>query len=227
MSRHITRAVEDKLVQWEGEVLHAYDDFDPKHRIVTPGMRVTGTLTIGVGHTGPDVHPGQRITIEQSRVFLRRDLDQFEALVERSVKVEISDNQFGALVSFAFNVGEANFMRSTLLKKLNAGDYEAVPSELAKWVYSKRKKLPGLVNRRAQEAALWGRGEFVTSASVDAKPTGPAIDKETITWGAGIIATLAAVFSGTGPIQWALAAVIVVAFGIGLYLFLSKRVFAK
>jgi lysozyme len=204
MARSINRLGEDKIVQWEGEVLWAYDDFDPKHRPIEPGMSVKGTLTIGVGHTGPDVKPGMRITPAQSREFLRKDLDRFEAAVERAVKVPLSDNQFAALVSFAFNVGETNFNKSTLLKKLNKGDYDSVPAELMKWVHSKGKRLSGLVNRRTQEGALWG--------------------KETVSWGAGILATLGTVFSGTGPIQWALAVVIVAAFGVGGYFFITKRV---
>lgn len=228
MARSINKLGEDKIVQWEGEVLWAYDDFDPKHRPIEPGMSVKGTLTIGVGHTGPDVKPGLRIDVKQSREWLRQDLDSFEALVERSVKVPLSDNQFAALVSFAFNVGEGNFRKSTLLKRLNAGDYESVPQELMKWVHSKGKRLPGLVNRRAQEGALWGKGEFVASGSVEAKPEPPpAINKESVSWAAGILATLSAVFSGTGPIQWALAVVIVVAFGVAGYLYLSKRLAPK
>jgi len=228
MPRSINRVGEEKIVQWEGEVLWAYDDFDPKHRPITPGMAVKGTLTIGVGHTGPDVKPGLRIDVKQSREWLRQDLDRFEALVERSVKVPLSDNQFAALVSFAFNVGEGNFGRSTLLKKLNKGDYESVPAELMKWVNSKGKRMQGLVNRRAQEGALWGKGEFVASGSVSAeKSAEPIIDKETVSWGAGILASLSAAFAGAGPIQWALAAVIVIAFGAGAYLFLSKRLAPK
>lgn len=228
MARNISKLGEEKIVQWEGEVLHAYDDFDPKHRIIEPGMTVRGTLTAGVGHTGPDVKPGLRITTAQSRAWLRADLDRFEAAVERLVKVPLSDNQFAALVSFAFNVGEANFARSTLLKKLNRGDYEAVPAELMKWVNSKGKRMQGLVNRRAQEGALWGKGEFVSSGSVEAKPEGPPIvDKETVSWGAGILATLGALFAGSGPVQWALAVVLVGAFGIGAYLYLTKRLAPK
>lgn len=228
MARNINDYTEQKIVQWEGEVLHSYDDFDPKHQFVQTGQRVRGTLTIGVGHTGPNVKPGLRISVAQSRAWLRQDIDRFEALVERAVKVELSDNQFGALVSFAFNVGEANFLKSTLLKKLNAGKYEAVPDELMRWVHSKGRRMQGLVNRRAQEGALWGKGEFVTSRNVDADPEKPpVVDKETVSWGAGILASLGALFSGTGPIQWALAAVIVIAFGVGAYLFLSKRLFAR
>lgn len=231
MTRSITADVEQKIVQWEGEVLHAYDDFDPKHQFIQPGMRVRGTLTIGVGHTGPEVKPGMRITVEQSREFLRKDLDRFEAAVERLVKVELSDNQFGALVSFAFNVGEGNFAKSTLLKKLNAGNYEAVPDELMRWVHSKGKRLQGLVNRRAQEGALWGKGEFVSSASVDAKPAAPPmVTKENVSWFAALLTSLgfnASILNGMGPLQIMLAVVLGIVLVVGAYFFISRRLFPK
>lgn len=232
MARNITDEVEAKIVQWEGEVLHAYDDFDPQHRFIKPGMTVRGTLTIGVGHTGSDVKPGMRISVEESRKFLRADIDRFEAAVEKHVKVPLSDNQFGALVSFCMNVGEGNFARSTLLKKLNKSDYEAVPAELMKWINSKGKRMQGLVNRRAQESALWGKGDFVASAVVDAEPKKkPLLDKETVTWGAGIGTTIIGGFSGafasTGPVSIALAVILVGLFGLGAYWLIKNRVLAK
>ena len=110
MSRVITPFVADKLKQWEGLRLTAYKDSG-------------GVLTIGYGHTGPDVKAGMTITEAQAEMLLMRDLSRFEQSVERSVKVPLTDNQFGALVSFAYNVGTEAFERSTLLKKLNEGDY--------------------------------------------------------------------------------------------------------
>lgn len=205
--RTISQFVEDKIVRWEGEVLHSYDDFDKNHRPIQPGMPVRGTLTIGVGHTGPDVKPGMTITKERSRELLRKDLASFEHVVEKFVKVPLTDNQFGALVSFAFNVGAGNFTGSTLLRKLNKGNYAAVPIELMKWTKSKGKTLPGLINRRTQEAALWGTGEFVSSASVEAKTPNPMSKPEVaLPAGAtGVIAAAAPVFAGADPIRIAIA----------------------
>lgn len=223
--RNISAEGEEKIVQWEGEVLHAYDDFDPKHRPVTPGIAVRGTLTIGVGHTGPDVRPGMKITKAESRALLRKDLDAFERAVENAVVVALNDNQFAALVSFAFNVGQGNFLKSTLLKKLNAGNYAAVPTELMKWTKSKGKQMQGLVNRRAQEAALWGKGEFVSSASVDVKPDNPWTKPDVLlpvggaaVGGAGTLATAAApsIMSST-IIQIGITFAIVVIVLIGAY----------
>lgn len=157
--RNVNKAGEDLIKQWEGLKLKAYLD--------------TGNVwTIGYGHTTaggkPAVHEGMTITKEQADEILRRDLDWAEKAVERLVKVPLSDNQFGALVSFTYNLGEAQVAGSTLLKKLNKGQYDAVPGELSKWVYDNGKKVKGLVNRRAAEAGLWVKGDFVSSNYVPA-----------------------------------------------------------
>ena len=164
--RTLNSYVVDKLIQWEGEILYSYDDFDPKRRFIQAGMPVRGTLTIGVGHTGKDVRPGMRLTREQSRALLLSDLAPRIAWVEHAVKVPLNDFQFGALVSFVFNVGEGAFLKSTLLKKLNAGDYKAVPTELMKFTMSKGKKMEGLVNRRSAEIGLWNKQAFVASSNI-------------------------------------------------------------
>ena len=94
------------IIKEEGEVLTTY---------TCPA----GVWTIGVGHTGKDVKAGMKITKEQSREFLKNDLIRFENSVNRSVKVNLPQNQFDALVSFAFNVGTGAFETSTLLNKIN------------------------------------------------------------------------------------------------------------
>lgn len=183
-----------KLSQWEGCVLYTYDDFDSKRppTFVKPGMHVRGTLTLGVGHTGSNVKPGMRITAEGADAILSGDLARFENAVNNLVKVDLNQNQFDALVSFAFNVGIGAFAKSTLLKKLNKRQYDAVPSELMKWTRSKGKQMAGLVNRRSQEAALWGKGGFVASNFVEARPATSHKDVATIggSGAAGIGASL-------------------------------------
>lgn len=118
-----------------------------------------GVYTIGVGHTSaagpPKVGPGMEITNAQAMKILAQDLVQFEDGVEAAVRVPLTQNQFDALVSFTFNVGLGAFQKSTLLKKLNAEDYAAVPAELMKWTKAGGKELPGLVRRRRAEAAMW------------------------------------------------------------------------
>lgn len=127
--------------------------------------------TIGYGHTS-GVKRGDVIGAQAAEAFLRQDLATAEAAVNQLVLVHLTSNQFSALVSFVFNVGAANFAKSSLLRKLNAGDRTAVPRELAKWVYDrdakgKLVKLPGLVTRRARESALWLTGEFIAPSTTN------------------------------------------------------------
>jgi len=212
MTRRINAEGLAHIKRWEGLRLSAYKD-------------VVGIWTIGYGSTGTHVKPGMKITEAQAEKLLRDDLDRFEKSVERSVKVPLTDNQFAALVSFAFNVGTGAFERSTLLKKLNAGDYDAVPGQLMRWVNAGGKKVQGLVNRRAAEGGLWAKGSFVSSKDIQAKPEAdPVVTKENVSWLAGILSMLGAMFTGEGPVQYALAAVIVAAFVVGGYLFIKKRV---
>lgn len=177
MTRRINAEGLRLIKQWESFIPFAYDDFDSpkKRRKIQPGDKVNGTLTIGYGSTGVHVKPGMTISEAEANELLLDDLDRFERFVERKVVVPLNENQFAALVSFCFNVGEGAFGKSTLLKKLNSGDYASVPSELAKWVTSKGKRIQGLVNRRAAEAGLWAKGSFVSSNTVDAKPAKPPI----------------------------------------------------
>ncbi|KFC74494.1 Lysozyme [Bosea sp. LC85] len=162
----MTRRISDEglalIKRWEGCRLAAYKD-------------VAGVLTIGYGSTGPHVRPGSRITQGEAERLLLRDLARFERAVATLVTVPLNDGQFAALVSFAFNVGEGALARSTLLKKLNAGDVTAVPGELMKWVNASGRKLAGLVNRRSAEAGLWARGSHISSNTVAARPAKPPV----------------------------------------------------
>jgi lysozyme len=121
---------------------------------LTPYLCPANVWTIGYGHTRT-VYAGQVITQEQADVLLDEDLRLFEHAVMRLVKVPINDNQFSALVCFAFNVGTGNFEASTLLKLLNRGWYCQVPVQLARWNRGGNEILGGLVRRRQAEAKLW------------------------------------------------------------------------
>lgn len=225
----MTRRINDeglKLIkQWEAFIPFAYDDFDPPkaRRKIKPGDKVNGTLTIGYGSTGAHVRPGTTITEAEASELLLDDLDRFERAVERKVVVPLNDNQFAALVSFCFNVGEGAFSGSTLLKKLNKGDYASVPAELAKWVTSKGKRLQGLVNRRAAEAGLWAKGSFVSSNTVDAKPAKPPV--MTIDNAVKVGTPLTALLQSftNGPAQIILALAFVAGAAFMLWKFVIKR----
>ncbi|XP_066934062.1 lysozyme RrrD-like [Clytia hemisphaerica] len=144
--KSISQAGLDLIKRFEGLRLTAYQD-------------AVGVWTIGYGHT-KGVRAGQTITAEQAELFLRQDVRSAENDVEKSVKVWINQNQYDALVSWTFNLGGTNLRKSTMLKKLNAGDFDRVPCEMIRWVYAGGKKLPGLVKRRYAEATLFNDGPF-------------------------------------------------------------------
>lgn len=118
-----------------------------------------GIWTIGYGHTSaagpPDVHEGLKITAAEAEAILHRDLEKFENAVLAEVTVPLNENQFAALVSFAFNVGIAGFRRSSVLARVNAGNHEKVPQRLKLWNKAGGKVLRGLVRRRRAEGELY------------------------------------------------------------------------
>lgn len=110
--------------------------------------------TIGYGHTGRDVYQGLQITKDDAERLLRNDLERFEYAV-RQIKVPLNQHQFDALVSFTYNIGVGAFNRSTLLTEINKGNYDAVPHQLSRWVYSSGVKYRGLIKRRQYEANIF------------------------------------------------------------------------
>lgn len=122
--------------------LEAYQDCD-------------GVLTIGWGHTGPDVHVGMKITQEEAVAMLEHDVAWACATVHRLVRVNLNQNQFDALVDFIFNEGAPRFASSTLLRLLNQADYAGAARQFGVWVFGGGRRLDGLVTRRGREAALF------------------------------------------------------------------------
>ena len=113
-----------------------------------------GVWTIGYGHT-KGIKPNMTITESDAERLLDIDIVEVARTIRKHVTVYLNDNQAQALVSFIFNIGQGNFANSTLLRKLNAKDYKGASLEFQKWVYSKGKKLPGLVRRRKAEMELF------------------------------------------------------------------------
>jgi lysozyme len=114
-----------------------------------------GILTVGYGHTGPDVRSGQTITPEKAAELLAADVEKFERGVAGLLRRAVTENQFSALVSFAYNLGLGNLGKSTLLKKLNDGDFTGAAAEFGKWNKAAGRVLPGLTARREAERTLF------------------------------------------------------------------------
>ena len=136
----------DLICEFEGEQLIAYDD----------GV---GVWTIGFGTikypNGVRVKKGDTCTLDQAKEYMRHDLIEFEHTVNSSVKVPLNQNQFDALVSLAYNIGSNAFKSSTLVKKLNTGDYQGAADQFNVWVNAGGKRMQGLANRRDKEKLLF------------------------------------------------------------------------
>lgn len=117
----------------------------------------SGVITIGYGHTGTDVTKGMKITQARADALFDGDIARTERDVDMALGMaNVSQCQYDALVSFTYNLGAGNLRKSTLLKKVKS--YPGNPSirdEFRRWVYSKGKRLPGLVKRREWEASRY------------------------------------------------------------------------
>ena len=115
-------------------------------------------ITIGYGHVilaGESYLNSATLNTNEAEEILRSDLAIAERHVAKLIDVDLNDNQFAALVSFAFNLGGGNLKSSTLRRLLNAGDYKCVPEQLGRWVFASGKKLNGLIKRRKEEGELF------------------------------------------------------------------------
>ena len=141
MTNVVSQDVIDLIKHFEGCALVAY-------------QCTGGKWTLGWGHT-KNVMKGDTCTQAQADAWLAEDLAKSAAQVNELVEVPLSDWQYGALVSFTFNLGAGALRRSTLRRLLNQGFYDMIPEQMALWVRSGGKITSGLVRRRAAEARMW------------------------------------------------------------------------
>lgn len=132
-----------------GIALH--EGFRENAYVPIPGDKVT----IGYGSTtyedGSKVKMGDKITRQKAEELLGNKVNMFERQVKSCVKVPLAQNEYDAFVSLTYNIGGQAFCSSTLVKKLNAYDYEGACNEILKWDKFRGKPLPGLTKRRQQE----------------------------------------------------------------------------
>lgn len=208
----------EHIKRWEGLRLEAYPD---------PGSRDGTPWTIGYGHTSDSyfsVYKGQRIDDEKATELLIHDLEEVDLIISSTVKVPLSEGQRGALQSFIFNIGGTAWKRSTALKKLNAGLYDQVPAQLARWNKNDGKVMQGLTNRRNAEIGLWAKGSFVSSNTVVVdKPKSEWLTPENIGLGAGSLVSVLTAVGTSGILQTVLAGVIGVSFLIGAFFFIRGK----
>lgn len=208
---------ENLIKKWEKLVLHSYKP-TPKD-----------VWTIGWGHTH-GVLPNQTITPAQAEVFFKADVSWVEHFMATKIKVPLSQNQYDAVASWVFNVGETQAAKSTLVRKLNVKDYEGAAREFLKWNKQAGKVLNGLTKRRAEEMEYFLLSKNTSDNSVG-KPDGveplkPLVkSKETL---GGLLTALIGsglpflTNKGEGLVGG--LSVVLVAFGL---LFIANRLYAR
>lgn len=134
-----------------------------------------GIWTIGYGHTSaagdPEVKAGLEITREEAEAILRRDLAKYEKAVADAVGEDLSDNQFSACVSLCYNIGPGNFVKSSIVRFIKQGRFTDAADAFLLWNRAGGKILPGLVKRRASEAALFVKPGIVAKPLAKMAPT--------------------------------------------------------
>jgi lysozyme len=136
-------------VKYSKDGLSLTEQFESCKLVAYPDVK--GVWTIGWGHTGPLVVPGLTCTQAQADAWLLSDCAAAEQAVNRFVHVDVTQHEFDALVDFAFNCGISAFAGSTLLKLLNARDFEGAANEFEKWDHASGKVVAGLLRRRLAE----------------------------------------------------------------------------
>ena len=112
---------------------------------------IKGIWTVGYGHTGPDVYPGLSITPLEAEQFLLNDIQNAVNCVNSLVTVPLTQGEFDALTDFAFNCGSGAFAGSTMLRLLNAGDYQGAAGQFDLWDHAGGQVVAGLLRRRDAE----------------------------------------------------------------------------
>ena len=137
------------------DLVKRFEGFSPTRYLCSGGK-----LTIGYGHVITKAHIKdfeKPITEQRARQILMMDMTYAAQAVDRLVKVPLTQNQFDALVSFVFNVGDGAFAASTLLRLLNKGRYQEAAVEFMRWIHAGGKRLDGLIRRRRAEQELFLR----------------------------------------------------------------------
>ena len=133
------------------DLVKFFEGFEPKAYLCPANV-----WTIGYGRT-KNVKEGDELTELQAERDLLEELDEFAEQVLNTVKISLDQNELDALTSWTYNLGVGNLQSSTLLKKLNSGDKNSVPSEMLRWNKAAGKVLAGLTRRREAEAKLWAK----------------------------------------------------------------------
>lgn len=179
----VNQATLDLIKRWEGCKLQAY-------------QCSAGVWTIGYGTTaGADVgiKPAQGMTITRDRAedLLRQSVEKFAATVDALITAKVNQNQRGAAICLSYNIGPTAFAKSTVLRELNAGNYDKAAAAFRMWNKAGGEVIQGLVNRREAEIKL-----FLTPVAADMHTVTLPEKAEVVSIWATIIRAIAALFQG-------------------------------
>ena len=179
----VNKATLDLIKQWEGCKLTAYQDGGG---VWTIGYGITAAAGVGIKPT-----QGQTITQDRAEELLHQTVDKFAAGVDELITANVNANQFGACVSLAYNIGVGAFAKSTVLRELNAGNYDKAAAAFRMWNIDNGKVEKGLVNRREAEKHL-----FLTPVTADMHTVTLPEKAEAESIWATIIRAIVALFQG-------------------------------
>ncbi|ELW85182.1 MULTISPECIES: lysozyme [Acinetobacter] len=136
------------------QIIREFESFQSKAYLDTGGVWTIGYGTIKYPN-GARVSKGDTCTQAQAEMWLKNDCKWVDACLDKYVKVPTTQNQFDALASLVYNIGETAFVKSTLLNLLNQSAYQKAADQFDRWVFDNGKKIQGLVNRRKKEKELF------------------------------------------------------------------------
>jgi lysozyme len=189
----LNQATIDLVKEFEGLRTTAYKD--------SAGVWTIGYGTTGRAGVGIDPVEGMEITEAEAEYYLQKGLEKFSTEITGAITQPINENEFGAFVSLAYNIGSGAFKRSTALRKFNAGDKQGSANAMLMWNKAGGRVLNGLIRRREAERAL-----FLTPVRVDAPVQDARQDRTSPAQSRTVQASVVAAASATGSAVTALSA---------------------
>jgi lysozyme len=184
----INKAALDLICEFEGFRATTYFD--------SAGVATIGYGTTAAAGVGIEPYPGLTITKAAATHYLMAAIEKFEGQIRPHVKVPVTENEWGALVSLAYNIGPGAFIKSTLLRKLNAGDRAGAAAQFLVWNKAGGRVLRGLERRRAAERALFLSPPPVAASPAPDPVIKPAVEVPAQSGWAAIIAAIMRLFKG-------------------------------
>lgn len=150
----LTESAQHDISELGFQLIREFEGYSAKAYLDTGGVWTIGFGTIKYPN-GTSVKKGDTCTRNEAEEWLKNDCVWVDACLDKNVKVNLNQNQFDALASFIYNIGETAFVKSTMLTLINQNSLTSAASQFDRWVFDNGKRIQGLVNRRAKEKSLF------------------------------------------------------------------------